>query len=74
MSLGTGLTRRPDLVVSGVTLGSGGFSEATGCSSATVARGICETGFAGTCHSGAKDILCLIGPFAVTATICLFPG
>ena len=56
MSLGTGLTKRPDLVVSGVTLDSGGFSNVTGCSSATVARGICETGFAGTCRSGAIDI------------------
>ena len=73
MSLGTGLTRCPDLVVSGVTLDSGVFSDATGCLSATVARGICETGFAGTCHSGANDIWCLVGPFAVTATICLFP-
>ena len=56
MSLGTGLTNRPDLVVSGVTLESGAFSDATGCSSATVARGVCETGFAGPCHFGATDI------------------
>ena len=74
MSLGTGLTRHPDLVVIGITLCSGGLSDAKGCSSATVARGICETGFAGTRHSGACDIMCLVGPFAVTATICLFPG
>ena len=74
MSLGTSLTRRPDLLVIGITLGSGGLSNATGCSSATVARGMCETGFAGTCHSGDSDIMCLVGPFAVTATICLFPG
>ena len=56
MSLGTGLTKRPDLVVSGVTLDSGGFSDATRCSSATVACGICETGFAGTRRYGAIDI------------------
>ena len=56
MSLGTGSTNRPDLVVSGVTLESGDFSHATGCSSATVACGICETGFAGPCRSGAIDI------------------
>ena len=56
MSLGTGLTNRPDLVVSGVTLESGAFSDVTGCSSATVARRVCETGFAGPCHSGAIDI------------------
>ena len=56
MSLGTGLTKRPDHVVSGVTVDSGVFSDATGCSSVTVARGICETGFAGTCRSGAIDI------------------
>ena len=73
MSLGTGLTRRPDLVVCGITLGSGGLSDATRCSSATVARGMCETGFADTCHLGASDIMCRVGPFTVTATICLFP-
>ena len=56
MSLGTGLTKCPDLVVSGVTLDSGGFFDATGCSSAPVARWICEAGFAGTCRSGAIDI------------------
>ena len=56
MSLGTGLTKRPDLVVNGVTFDSGGFSDATGCSSASVAFGICETGLAGTSHSGAIDI------------------
>ena len=56
MSLGTGLTNHPDLVVSGVTLESGAFSDATGCSSATVARMVCETGFAGPCCSGAIDI------------------
>ena len=67
-------TRRPDLVVIGVMLGSGGLSDATGCSSATVARGMCETGFAGTCCSGASDNMCLVGPFAVTATVCLFPA
>ena len=48
MSLGTGLTRRPDLVVIGIILGSGGLSDVTGCSSTTVARGMSETGFAGT--------------------------
>ena len=56
MSLGTGLTHRPDLVVSVVTLESGAFSDATRCSSATVAHGVCETGFAGLCRSGAIDI------------------
>ena len=74
MSLGTGLTRHPDLVVIGITLGSGDLSDVTGCSSATVARGMCETGFADTCHSGASDIMCLVGPFTVTAPICVFPG
>ena len=57
MSLGTGLTIRPDrVVVKGITLGLGAFSGATGCSSATVARGRCEAGFAGLCHFGANDI------------------
>ena len=56
MSLGTGLTNRPDLVVSGVTLEFGAFSDATGSSSATVACGMCEAGFAGLCHSGTIDI------------------
>ena len=65
---------KPALVVIGVALGSGGLSDATGCSSATVAHGMCETGFAGICHSGASDNMCLVGPFAVTATICIFPG
>ena len=60
MSLGTGLTRRHDLEVIGIMLGSGGLSDATGCSSGTVARGMCETGFAGTCHSGASDIMCRV--------------
>ena len=63
MSLGTGLTNHPDLVVSGVTLESGAFSDVTGCLSATVAHGVCETGFAGPCCSGAIDILCLVGLF-----------
>ena len=57
MSLGTGLTIRPDrVVVRGITLGLGAFSGATGCLSATVARGRCEAGFAGLCHFGANDI------------------
>ena len=74
MSFGTGLTRRPDLVVIGVTLGLGFLSDVTGCSSATVVGGMVEAGFAGTYCSSASNIMCLVGLFAVTATICLFPG
>ena len=74
MSLGIGLTRRPDLVVIGITLGWGFLSYVTGCSSAIMAGGMVEAGFAGTCCSGTSDIICLVGLFAVTTTICLFPG
>ena len=56
MSLGTGLAKRPYLVVNGVTFDSGDFANATGCLSASVALGIGETGFAGTSRSGAVDI------------------
>ena len=38
MSLGTGLTSRPDSVVIGITLGSCDLSNATGCPSTTMAR------------------------------------
>ena len=74
MRLGTDLTRRPDLVVIGITFGWGFLSDSTGCLSATVVGGMVEAGFAGTRCSGASNILCHVGPFAVTATFYLFPG
>ena len=56
MSLGTGLTIRPDLVVRGINLELGVFSDTTGCLSATVVCRVCETGFAGPSRSGTIDI------------------
>ena len=53
MSLGTGLTIRPDrVVVSGKALEVGGFPGAPAYSSAAVVRRRCEAGFAGLWFEG----------------------